>query len=187
MKKFLVLAAAVVAFSGNAFAQGTASATVTVPVTVVAKQGLNIGTISRDGSQSGNVIRTVSPIAANNTGGAQFAAFTVSGDAFDGLKVTSASSVLNWTSSSSSQVSSVGASAQTTQIIGSNFTFGAYGSYMNPASLRGMVAMNTEFTPEGNVGGIGKIDLAVGGDFTIAPDLQRGNYTGSVDITVAYN
>src|SRR5687768_7668532 len=145
MKKFLVLAAAVVAFSGNAFAQGAGSATVSVPVSVVAKQGLNLGTISRDGSQVGTVIRNVSPIQANNAAypGMKFAAFTISGDAYDGLKITSASSTLNWTSSSASQISQAGTgAAQSTSIVGSNFSFATYGAYGNSGSFRGMVAMN---------------------------------------------
>jgi len=185
MKKILALAAAAVALTGSVFAQASASGTVAVPLVIETVRSLNLGTISRDGTQVGNIIRNV--VAGVNAAPVQSAGFRIKGDLLDDVKITSASSVLTWNSGSASQTT--GPIAQTTTIIGSNFQFRLAGAVVNPASYTSNVTLNQAWPldrTQPGASGIGYEEVMVGGDWTIAPDQQQGTYTGTVDITVAY-
>jgi hypothetical protein len=185
MKKILAIAAAVVALSGSAFAQATATGTVSVPLVLETVRSMNLGTISRDGTQVGNIIKNV--VAGVNTAPTQSAGFRVKGDLLDDVKLTSASSVLTWSSGSASQTT--GPVTQATTIVGSNFTFRLAGAVSNPASYTTNVTLNQAWPlarTQSGASGIGYEEVMVGGDWTITPDQQQGTYTGTVDITVAY-
>jgi hypothetical protein len=192
MKAIAMIALAVVAMTGTAMAQNSASAssavtgTVQVPLTMVNQQGLNFGN---------NLQRsTMSSISVNS---AQAARFFIQGDAGDRVAFTIPPTVTLTLNSTETQtlagVNAVGGQGTTLTVI----THGKINTVNNPAGAVEILpapdelstpGTNPTFGGDGVVGsGTGQLYLFIGGDVTPSATQQRGAYAGTINVSVNYS
>ncbi len=164
--KFL-LPAALTAISGSAFAQASAtvtttgSATIIQPITLTQGTGLAFGTIVRPGTGTGTV-------TIDSTTGAR----------------TVANGVVGLASTTSRATYTVNGEGGSTFSITVPATFNLAGPSTIPVTL----------TPTGSTGTLsnalgtaGSASFGVGGNFSVSDTTPTGTYTGTYDVTVAYN
>jgi len=153
--------------SGAAFAQATASvtttgsATIIQPITLTPGTGLAFGTIVRPGTGTG----------------------TVTIDSTTGTR-TVANGVVALASSTSRAVYTVNGEG------GSSFSIAVPATF----NLTGPSTIPVTLTPTGSTGTLsnalgtaGTASFGVGGNFSIASTTATGSYTGTYNVTVAYN
>ena len=191
MKTIAMIALAVVAMTGTAMAQNSASATapvvgtVQVPITIVNQQGMNFGN---------NLQRGVFATISVNTGSA--ARFFIQGDAGDLVAFTidpTVTMTLDGPGQVLAGVNPVGGQSTTMTLI----THGKINEVNDPVGAVEIIpapdplstpGTNPNFGGDGVVGsGTGQLYLFVGGDVTPAADQQRGSYAGTINVTVAYS
>jgi hypothetical protein len=155
------------AISGSAFAQATAtvtttgSATIIQPITLTQGTGLAFGTIVRPGTGTG----------------------TVTIDSGTGARSV-ANGVVGLASTTSRAVYTVNGEGGATFSIAVPATFNLTGPSTIPVTL----------TPTGSTGTLtnalgtaGTASFGVGGNFSVASTTVTGTYSGTYDVTVAYN
>jgi hypothetical protein len=155
------------AISGSAFAQATASVTTTgsatliQPITLTQGTGLAFGTLVRPGTGTGTA--TIDSTTGN---------------------LTVANGVVALASTTSRAVYNVAGEGGSTFSIAVPATFNLTGPSTIPVTL----------TPTGSTGTLsnalgtaGTASFGVGGNFSIASTTATGSYTGTYNVTVAYN
>jgi hypothetical protein len=155
------------AISGSAFAQSSASVTTTgsatlvQPITLIQGTGLAFGTLVRPSTGTGTA-------TIDSTTGA----------------LTVANGVVALASSTSRAVYTVNGEG------GSSFSIAVPATF----NLTGPSTIPVTLTPTGSTGTLsnalgtaGTASFGVGGNFSIASGTATGNYTGTYNVTVAYN
>jgi Domain of unknown function (DUF4402) len=163
----IVLPVILTAISGSAFAQATASVTTTgsatliQPITLTQGTGLAFGTIVRPGTGTGTV-------TIDSTTGAR----------------TLANGVVGLGSTTSRAAYTVNGEGGSTFSIAVPATF----------NLTGPSTIAVALTPTGSTGTLsnalgtaGTAGFGVGGNFSVGSTTATGTYSGTYDVTVAYN
>ena len=191
MKKFFAMTAlAVVAMTGSAFAQNSASATapvvgtVQVPISIVNQQGLNFGS---------SLARTVNATIPSTS--LQAARFWVQGDAGDFVFFNVDPNVTlmldpNLNPQALAGVNPVGGQATTMNVATS-----ASIRHLNDATTSIAIVPNphplSQFGQDGGAfpagSGMGQMYVYVGGSVTPGADQQRGSYSGTLNVAVNYS
>jgi len=153
--------------SGSAFAQSTASvtttgsATIIQPITLTQGTGLAFGTIVRPGTGTGTV-------TIDSTTGAR----------------TVANGVVGLGSTTSRAAYTVAGEGGSTFSIGVPATFNLTGPSTIPVTLTPTGATGTLSNALGTAG---TAAFGVGGNFSVASTTATGTYSGTYNVTVAYN
>jgi hypothetical protein len=153
--------------SGAAFAQATASvtttgsATIIQPITLTPGTGLAFGTIVRPGTGTG----------------------TVTIDSTTGTR-TVANGVVGLASTTSRAVYNVAGEGGSTFSIAVPATFNLTGPSTIPVTL---TPTGSTGTLSNALGSAGTASFGVGGNFSIASTTATGTYSGTYNVTVAYN
>lgn len=153
--------------SGSAFAQATASVTTTgsaaiiQPITLTPGTGLAFGTIVRPGTGTGTV-------SINETTGAR----------------TVANGVVALASTASRATYAVAGEGGSTFSIAVPANFNLTGPSTIPVTL---TPTGTTGTLSNALGTAGTAAFGVGGNFSVASTTATGTYSGSYNVTVAYN
>jgi len=163
----IALPVLLIAISGSAFAQSSASVTTTgsatlvQPITLIQGTGLAFGTLVRPSTGTGTA-------TIDSTTGA----------------LTVANGVVALASSTSRAVYTVNGEG------GSSFSIAVPATF----NLTGPSTIPVTLTPTGSTGTLsnalgtaGTASFGVGGNFSIASGTATGNYTGTYNVTVAYN
>lgn len=168
----LAIAAAVSAFAGQALAQNSAtqsttgSSTILQPITISKTTDLAFGKVVRPASGSNSVV-------INETTGAR----TLSGGG-------NAQGVTSTTSRAEYSVAGEGGQTFSITVPGSFDMTRSGGSETLTVTL---VSTATSGTLSGSLGGSGTAGFGVGGSFPVATTTTPGAYSGTFDVTVAYN
>jgi hypothetical protein len=157
------------AISGSAFAQATASvtttgsATIIQPITLTQGTGLAFGTLVRPGTGTG----------------------TVSIDSTNGALAVGNGVVALGTASSRAVYNVAGEGGSTFSIaVPATFNLTGPSSSTIPVTL---TATGSTGTLSNALGTAGTASFGVGGNFSIASTTATGGYTGTYNVTVAYN
>ncbi|MDB5456508.1 MAG: hypothetical protein JWP92_2093 [Caulobacter sp.] len=165
--KSALVAATLSLIAGSAFAQASATQTTTgaakiiQPIVLTLGTGLAFGSVVRPGSGSGSV-------TINETSGAR----VVSGG------------VVGLTSTTSRAAYTVAGEGGETFSITVPSSFNLTGPSTIAVSL---VSTATSGTISGSLGSAGSASFGVGGSLPVASSTPTGAYSGTFDVTVAYN
>jgi hypothetical protein len=174
-RAFIIAALAMLLVVGNALAQsGTTGAygSVSVPLMLEDEQDMQAGDMQR------NVLKTVQLTPCPSTNGTTPAAFAILGDEQDAYTVTSMAASLTWVPAAGQTP----APGDVTTMTGTNFKHKAHTANTPCSAVSG-----TSYLLSGIDGpNKGVSWLWVGCDFTPDPIQQRGNYSGTASVTVAY-
>lgn len=165
-------------FSSNAYAQATATgtaaanATIAKPITITKTADLNFGIIVPNGTGNGSLTVTVDTADSRSISGdvdgsllggtVSSAAFGVSGRPNATYAITLPAAPFNITGTNTGATMSVGAFTESTGALGGTLVVGA--------------------TP-----GLGEDSFSVGATLTVGETQAADDYTGSLNVTVAYN
>jgi hypothetical protein len=181
MKSLFLIGAAMLLGTGAAFAQaGTAgvTSTVSVDLRVETKRDMVVGTIERGQTK-------IVPHGYNDPSGMKTAQFKIKGDQNDFFKVVSASGGMHFIGDPT-----LVAPGDVTTMTGFDPTFSSWGvdaAIGENNALGRTGGIGTGFVLDGADGPtLGQAHVWVGMSWTAAAAQQRGNYQGTVDISVAY-
>lgn len=172
LKTVLTIAALSLAFGGAAAAQSsstqstTGSATIIQPITLTKNTDLAFGKVARPSSGSNTV-------SVNETSGSR----TTTGGGNAALIASTASRATYSVAGEGGQTFSISVPASFDMTRSG-------GSETLTVTLAGTA---TSGTLSGSLGSAGAASFGVGGSFPVASTTATGAYTGSFDVTVAYN